>query len=268
MTAIVRYMLGMAMVLALTTASMAADKAIIILDASGSMWGQIDGRPKLEIARESLRTVLQSMPADLELGFMAYGHREKGNCADIELIVPPAAGTASAITTAADNLKFLGKTPLSPAVKQAAEALKYTEDKATVILITDGLETCNADPCALGKELEAAGVDFTAHVVGFGLTAEEGSRSPASPKTPAANTSRPTTPRGWRTRWSRPSSRPRRRPHRNPLRRPSRRSPNSISCRRVVLAEGGDPDQGRQRLGDLQGQVRRHPRRQHHHRIQ
>ena len=77
---------------------MAADKAIIILDASGSMWGQIDGKPKLEIARESLRTVLQSMPADLELGFMAYGHREKGNCDDIELIVPPAAGTANAIT--------------------------------------------------------------------------------------------------------------------------------------------------------------------------
>ena len=71
-------------------------------------------------------------------------------------------------------MKFLGKTPLSAAVKQAAEALKYTEDKATVILITDGLETCEADPCALGKELEQSGVDFTAHVVGFGLTAEEG----------------------------------------------------------------------------------------------
>jgi Ca-activated chloride channel family protein len=105
---------------------------------------------------------------------MAYGHRQKGSCDDIELIVPPQAGTAGAIATAADNLKFLGKTPLSAAVRQAAEALKYTEDKAKVILITDGLETCNADPCELGKELEAAGVDFTADVVGFGLTAEEG----------------------------------------------------------------------------------------------
>ena len=94
MTATVRYMLGMVMLLVLTTASMAADKAIIVLDASGSMWGQIDGRPKLEIARESLRNVLKSMPSDLELGFMAYGHREKGNCSDIELIVPPATGTA------------------------------------------------------------------------------------------------------------------------------------------------------------------------------
>lgn len=162
------------LLLSMTTFGFAANKVIIILDASGSMWAQIDGKPKLEIARESLRTVLQSVPADDEIGFMAYGHREKGSCDDIQLIVPPQAGSASAISAAADSLKFLGKTPLTAAVKQAAEALKYTEDKATVVLITDGLETCGGDPCALGKELEASGVDFTADVVGFGLTADEG----------------------------------------------------------------------------------------------
>lgn len=174
MTALVRSALGAAMLFASAGAALAADKAIIVLDASGSMWAQIDGKPKLQIAREALGTVLQSVPADLELGFMAYGHRSKGDCADIELIVPPAPGTSAQITSAAENLKFLGKTPLTDAVKQAAEALKFTEDKATVILITDGIETCNGDPCALGKELEQSGVDFTTHVVGFGLTAEEG----------------------------------------------------------------------------------------------
>ncbi|TJW00983.1 MAG: VWA domain-containing protein [Mesorhizobium sp.] len=162
------------LLLSTTTFGFAANKVIIILDASGSMWAQIDGKPKLEIARESLRTVLQSVPGDDEIGFMAYGHRQKGSCEDIELIVPPQAGSASAISAAADSMKFLGKTPLTAAVKQAAEALKYTEDKATVVLITDGLETCGGDPCALGKELEASGVDFTADVVGFGLTADEG----------------------------------------------------------------------------------------------
>ncbi|RUU75929.1 VWA domain-containing protein, partial [Mesorhizobium sp. M7A.T.Ca.TU.009.01.3.1] len=162
------------LLLSMTTFGFAANKVIIILDASGSMWAQIDGKPKLEIARESLRTVLQSVPTDDDIGFMAYGHREKGSCDDIQLIVPPQAGSGSAISAAADSLKFLGKTPLTAAVKQAAEALKYTEDKATVVLITDGLETCGGDPCALGKELEASGVDFTADVVGFGLTVDEG----------------------------------------------------------------------------------------------
>ena len=158
----------------LTAPLLAEGKSIIVLDASGSMWGQIDGRPKLEIAREALGSVLSGLDPATEIGLMAYGHREKGSCEDIELVVPPAPGTAQAITDAANAMKFLGKTPLTEAVRRAAADLKSTEEKATVILITDGIETCEADPCALGAELEASGVDFTAHVVGFGLTAEEG----------------------------------------------------------------------------------------------
>lgn len=152
----------------------AEGRSIIVLDASGSMWGQIDGRTKIDIAREALAGVLAEMPPETEMGLMAYGHRSKGDCGDIELLVPPATGTGPAMSAAADALQFLGKTPLTDAVRQAAAALRSTEEKATVILITDGVETCKADPCALGRELEASGVDFTAHVVGFGLTAEEG----------------------------------------------------------------------------------------------
>lgn len=155
-------------------AAQAEGRSIIVLDASGSMWGQIEGRAKLEIAREALASVLSGMDPETEIGLMAYGHREKGSCTDIELVVPPAKGSAQAIIDAANAMRFLGKTPLSDAVKKAAEDLRYTEDAATVILITDGIETCEADPCALGAALEEAGVNFTAHVVGFGLTEEEG----------------------------------------------------------------------------------------------
>ncbi len=160
--------------LALTLPAAASSRAIVILDASGSMWAQIDGKTRIEIARDALKEVLAGVPDDLELGFMAYGHRTKGDCTDIELMVPPEAGTADRIIGAAMSLNPRGKTPLSAAVRQAAEELKYTEDQATVVLITDGIETCEADPCALATELEAAGVDFTVNVVGFGLTKEEG----------------------------------------------------------------------------------------------
>lgn len=149
-------------------------RTIIVMDGSGSMWGQIEGRPKLEIARETVAQVLSTVPDGQELGLMAYGHRVKGDCSDIELMVPPAKGTAPEISARVKAMKFLGKTPLSEAVRQAAEALRYGEDAATVVLVTDGLETCNADPCALGRELEASGLKFTAHVIGFGLTKAEG----------------------------------------------------------------------------------------------
>ena len=149
-------------------------QVMIVLDASGSMWGQIDGKPKLEIARETLASVLADTPGGTELGLLAYGHRSKGDCKDIELVVPAGPGTAPAISAAAAKMKFLGMTPLSDAVTQAAREMRHTERRATVVLITDGLETCQADPCAVGKALEESGVDFTAHVVGFGLSAEEG----------------------------------------------------------------------------------------------
>ncbi len=156
------------------SAAGAADKTMIVLDASGSMWGQIDGRSKIEIARETLASVLKSVPTGTELGLMVYGHREKGSCSDIELAVPPAAGTENAIAAFVNGLNPKGKTPLTQSVEQAADILKYTEEKATVVLVTDGLETCEADPCALASALERKGVDFTTHVVGFGLTEEEG----------------------------------------------------------------------------------------------
>ena len=66
-----------------------------------------------------------------------------------------------------------GRTPLSDAVIQAAEQLRYTENPATVILVSDGRETCNADPCAVGLALEEAGIDFTAHVIGFDVSEQE-----------------------------------------------------------------------------------------------
>ena len=162
-----------------TTAPVAAapqSRTIIVMDGSGSMWGQIDGRPKLEIARETVADVLERLPAEQALGLIAYGHRSKGDCADIELIVPPAPGTAQQVLQAVNAMRFLGKTPLSEAVRQAAVALRHEEEAATVVLVTDGLETCAADPCALANELERTGVDFTAHVIGFGLTSDEGAQ--------------------------------------------------------------------------------------------
>lgn len=64
-----------------------------------------------------------------------------------------------------------GMTPIAESVRREAAAPRSTERKATVILVSDGGETCGADPCALGAELEAGRVDFTTHVIGFDLDA-------------------------------------------------------------------------------------------------
>ncbi len=151
-------------------------RVMIVLDASGSMRGQIGGRTKMDIARDTLSTVLSEIPQETEIGLIAYGHRQRGSCTDIETLVSfgPARRTVPQILRASRAIRPVGMTPLTDAVRLAAEELTYGENKATVILVTDGIETCKADPCALGRELERDGVDFTAHVVGFGMTRDEG----------------------------------------------------------------------------------------------
>jgi Ca-activated chloride channel family protein len=144
-----------------------AGRVMLVLDASGSMWGQIDGKSKIEIARGVVADMLSHWDAKTEIGLIAYGHRRKGDCADIQTLIPPGPLDKAAFLAQVNALTPMGKTPLSQAVIDAAEALKFGEEKATVILVSDGEETCALDPCAVGTELKAKGVDFTAHVVGF-----------------------------------------------------------------------------------------------------
>jgi Ca-activated chloride channel family protein len=157
--------------LCLVSLRASADSAILVLDESGSMWAQLQGKTRIEIARSVIGDMLAEVPAERQLGLVAYGHRRAGDCGDIEEIVPVGTDRAT-ILSRVNAMKPKGKTPLTDGVRFAAQKLRYTEEKATVILVSDGAESCNKDPCALGRELEAAGVDFTVHVVGFALESE------------------------------------------------------------------------------------------------
>jgi len=144
-----------------------AGKTVLVLDASGSMWGQISDGYKIHVARNVVNNLLDTLPADQEIGLVAYGHRRTKDCSDIELLVPAVAGSREAITAAIETLNPTGRTPLSAAVIEAADELGSDATDATVILISDGEETCSMDPCAVSFELEKRGIDFIAHVVGF-----------------------------------------------------------------------------------------------------
>ncbi len=150
--------------------AMAERKAMLVLDASGSMMGQINGKAKITIAREVVDDMLKSWNPDNQIGLVSYGHRKKGDCSDIETLIPVGKLDVNAFNNVVNSLTPKGKTPLSAAVRVAAEKLRHVEDAATVILISDGEETCNADPCAVASELEQTGVDFTVHVIGFDIT--------------------------------------------------------------------------------------------------
>lgn len=153
-----------------------AVSTILVFDVSNSMWGQIDGVSKVEIAREVIGDLLGDWDRNVDLGLVAYGHRRAGDCSDIQEVIPVGSVHAESFSSIVNGLVPRGKTPLTEAVRQAADILNYRDTRANVILVSDGIESCNADPCALARELERGGIDFTAHVVGFDVGAIEDQR--------------------------------------------------------------------------------------------
>ncbi|AUQ52345.1 Mg-chelatase subunit ChlD (plasmid) [Phaeobacter inhibens] len=155
------------------TQSGQSNDVMVVFDASGSMWGQVDGTAKVEIAQDVFADLSEEWQRNRQaVGLIAYGHRRRGDCSDIEVLAQPSVEGSASLAQIVSSLSPRGKTPLSQAVRTAAEQMLYTENAATVVLLSDGIETCDLDPCAVGAELESLGFDFTAHVIGFDIREE------------------------------------------------------------------------------------------------
>ncbi|MFV2091850.1 MAG: VWA domain-containing protein [Hyphomicrobiales bacterium] len=104
-------------------AQTAPGNAMLVLDASGSMWGQIEGISKMQIAREVVSNMLDNWNPKRNLGLMAYGHRRKGDCGDIQTLARVGPVDPVAMKALVNSLNPRGKTPISAAVRLAAEGL-------------------------------------------------------------------------------------------------------------------------------------------------
>lgn len=152
---------------------------VLILDASSSMLGGIgkgNRTPKMKVARDVTHDLLGSWDARMQVGLTAYGHRRPKSCEDIEAVVPLGPLNRKSFRAALDRLRPRGRTPLAAAIRNAAEQLGYAQRKATIVVITDGLENCGGDPCAVAAELKRKGIDFKAHVVGLGAISSDESK--------------------------------------------------------------------------------------------
>ena len=159
----------------LTAAAQEAAPAplLLIFDASGSMWGQIEGENKIVIARRVLGELVDDLPDASEVGLVAYGHRSKGDCDDIETVVPLGTLDKPALKKTVDALQPKGKTPITKSVQRAFDVIRQQPGGATVILVSDGLETCGGDPCAAVRVAKEQGAEFILHVVGFDVAGED-----------------------------------------------------------------------------------------------
>ncbi|SEN51228.1 vWA domain-containing protein [Palleronia pelagia] len=168
-----------AMVLAVQPAIASQDcteDAIIVFDGSGSMsemgFNRLD-TPRIFEAREALHRIIPRIERLRRLGLTVYGPgAARDACENVTHHFPPVAGAGARILSVIDELAPAGPTPLTRAVAEAAEALDYTRRPATVVLVTDGKETCGGATCQLAAHLAHEGVDLTVHVIGFKVRAE------------------------------------------------------------------------------------------------
>ena len=147
------------------------DRAVeIVVDASRSMWGQIDGVSKMEIAKATLQDVSNWLPSDLDLALRAYGNTsasENSDCADSSLLVPFGEMNREPIRYAIAGLKPTGQTPIAYALNQAARDFGSSRSDRAIVLVSDGIESCGGDPVEAAYALREQGI--VVHLIGFGL---------------------------------------------------------------------------------------------------
>ena len=144
----------------------------IIFDGSNSMWGELADEKKtrkITAAKDVFARLNQSVFAGRSVALRLYGHRRAKDCADTELAVPftAAAGAKEKIAKVINAVTPRGKTPIT---RSLTAALKDFDGRGgDILLISDGIETCDSDPCELVAAWQTQDIDIKVHVVGLGL---------------------------------------------------------------------------------------------------
>jgi len=157
-------------------------RILFIFDASNSMNGVWENQPKINVATRLLSEVLDSLQGieNLELALRFFGHQKNylqgQDCDDTKLEVPFAPSLSDNIKKIKSELRTLrpkGTTPIARTLEKAGKDFPDAKNvKNIIILITDGVEECNGDPCAVSIALQEKGITLKPFVIGIGLDVE------------------------------------------------------------------------------------------------
>lgn len=153
------------------------NRILFVFDASNSMNGFWENKRKIETATKLLSESLEKLEHsdNLELGLRVYGHQTrhvKGaqDCEDTELIVPISTGTNLIIKQKLNSITPQGTTPIARSLElAAADFSDCTDCRNVIILITDGIEACDGDPCAVSRALQSKGITLEPFIIGIGI---------------------------------------------------------------------------------------------------
>lgn len=143
---------------------------IILLDSSGSMKEPAgNGKTRMEAAKIGLAKVIEALPAGAKVGLRVYGASvEDGpkSCQDSDLLVPVEDVDKAKLTAGVKKMKPLGNTPIAYSLKEAARDLPK-DGTRSIVLVSDGQENCNGNPCKVAKEISDSGTKLHVDVIGL-----------------------------------------------------------------------------------------------------
>lgn len=151
---------------------------LFLVDASHSMIEKIptgDGtkEERMDAAKRVLQATIANLPTDINVGLRVFGqgfsNDAYSDCQQSALLVPIGKNNRRAVIEKVRTLRAHGLTPLTYALTQAEHDLRYCNGPKTVILISDGAETCGGDPCAYIDRLAQLGIKIKVDIVGLGL---------------------------------------------------------------------------------------------------
>ena len=154
-------------------------RLLFIFDGSNSMNAQWEKSSKIKIAKRLLTQTLDSLKHidNIEVALRMYGHQTrispgKQDCSDTKLEVPFAPGKENfdKIKSKIRGLEPKGTTPIARSLEYAADDFPECDNcRNVIILITDGIEACDEDPCAVALALRKKGIKLKPLIIGVGL---------------------------------------------------------------------------------------------------
>ena len=150
------------------------EKLLFILDFSNSMNEYLEGRRKIDLMIDTMKSILPNLSKNISVGLRVYGHRTgftpMDSCRASSLVVPMTYGNSLGITNSLKQLHPRGMTPITYSLKQA---IKYDfmgfGGKKHIILLTDGGENCDESPCKYVMELIKVRKDINIDVIAFNI---------------------------------------------------------------------------------------------------
>jgi Ca-activated chloride channel homolog len=154
-------------------------RILFVYDASQSMLARWQSDRKITIANRLMTELLDSLKnvPDLQLGLRVYGHQKNfppQDCNDSRLEIPIGFNNIENIKYKLKTLNPKGTTPIAASLEAAGGDFPNCDNcRNIIVLITDGIEECGGDPCAVSLALQKKGIVLKPFVIGIGRNFSE-----------------------------------------------------------------------------------------------